>query len=281
MDLKAKLNQIDTEVIGTAMGYLQEGRYTVLVGVWQKGEAIGRSITIDHPPSWRQLERETGRGHVDLKHWHDLYQQYPNIEDYKPIALKNAQLWSQHQLASRQSRQIAESPILPKGKYQVIYADPPWEYRHCASDSRRIENQYPTLDLEKIKELDIPSDENAVCYMWATSPKLQEALEVLEVWEFDYRSSLVWDKEIIGMGYWFRGQHEYLLVGVKGEFPPPEQSIRISSMFKQQRGKHSQKPEDIRKSISKWYPQYAKLELFARDTMEGWTSWGDEIETGL
>ena len=106
-------------------------------------------------------------------------------------------------------------------KYQIIYADPPWEYRHCASDSRRIENHYQTMKLEDIKNLNIPSDKNCVLYLWTTSPKLLEGLETLVAWGFDYRSSLVWDKQIIGIGYWFRGQHEILLVGVKGNVSPP------------------------------------------------------------
>lgn len=77
------------------------------------------------------------------------------------------------------------------------------------------------MELEEIKTLSIPSADNAVLFLWATAPKLKEALEVMEAWGFEYRTNAVWDKEIIGMGYWFRGQHELLLVGVKGEFSPP------------------------------------------------------------
>lgn len=166
-------------------------------------------------------------------------------------------------------------------KYQVIYADPPWRYRHCASKSRRIENQYDTMTLEDIKNLKVPIDDSAVLYLWATAPKLTEALEVLAAWGFDYRTCMVWDKEIIGMGYWFRGQHELLLVGVKGTFSPPAPEKRVSSVWQQRRLGHSEKPARIRDWIKWWYPAHNKLELFARTKTRGWDVWGDEVESDI
>ena len=135
--------------------------------------------------------------------------------------------------------------------------------------------------LDDIKNLEIPSEDDSVLYLWATTAKLEEALQVMKAWGYDYRSSLVWDKEIIGMGYWFRGQHEFLLVGVKGKFSPPEQKLRISSVYKEKRGKHSKKPDIIRYLISQWYPGKTKVELFARQKTEGWDVWGNEVESDL
>ena len=166
-------------------------------------------------------------------------------------------------------------------KYQIIYADPPWSYRHCASKSRQIENQYNTMSLEDIKKLDIPNDNNCILYLWATAPKLQEALEVMIAWGFDYRTCMVWDKEIIGMGYWFRGQHELLLVGVKGKMSPPVQNLRKSSVLRVRRGQHSRKPDHIRNWIKEWYPNETKIELFAREKVNGWDVWGNEVESDI
>lgn len=166
-------------------------------------------------------------------------------------------------------------------KYQIIYADPPWRYRHCASNSRRIENVYPTMILEDIKNLPIPTDKNSVLYLWATTAKLTEAIDVMKAWGFDYRSSLVWDKGIIGMGYWFRGQHEFLLVGVQGKFSPPPQSQRVSSILRQKRAGHSKKPDIIKLLIEGWYPDKTKIELFARQKTEGWDVWGNEVESDV
>ncbi len=171
-------------------------------------------------------------------------------------------------------------------KHQVIYADPPWQYDFSTSDSRKIENQYPTMTVEEICDLEIPRADNSVCFMWATAPKLPEAMKVLEAWGFVYKSHAVWDKRIMGMGYWFRGQHELLLVGVRGKFSPPPQDQRISSVIIGKRGQHSAKPEIVREWISKAYPKQLKLELFARpdyrqkldgtNTFDGWDVWGNQ-----
>ena len=162
-------------------------------------------------------------------------------------------------------------------KYDIIYADPPWKYRHCASNSRRIENQYPTMSLEEIKNMEIPAKEDCLLYLWTTAPKLGEAVEVIKAWGFDYRTCMIWDKDVIGMGYWFRGQHELLLVAVKGNFSPPKPSYRVSSILKEKRGQHSKKPDVIRNWINSWYPDKSKIELFARQRFQGWDTWGNEV----
>ena len=172
-------------------------------------------------------------------------------------------------------------------KYQIIYADPPWRYEYAISNSRKIENQYQTMDLEDIKALQIPAEDNSVLYMWTTAPKVLEGLEVLKAWGFNYRTCAVWDKEVIGMGYWFRNQHELLLVGVKGKFSPPEREKRISSVLKQPRGKHSSKPEFVKYMISEWYPNETKIELFARHNKSNlfqknnWDVWGNEVKSDI
>ena len=172
---------------------------------------------------------------------------------------------------------------LPKNKYQVIYADPAWRYDYSISNSRKIENQYPTMDLNDIKELKVNdiADENCVLFLWATAPKLTEALEVMQSWGFNYRTCLIWDKEVIGMGYWFRNQHELLLVGTKGKISPPNPKERISSIFKEKRGKHSKKPDRIRELIAEWYKNSLKIELFARQKYEGWDYWGNELQASI
>ena len=85
-------------------------------------------------------------------------------------------------------------------KYQIIYADCPWSYDFSKSNNRQIENQYSTMKIEDIKRLIIPSANNSVLYLWATAPKLIEALEVMKAWDFIYKTNMTWDKEILGMG---------------------------------------------------------------------------------
>lgn len=172
---------------------------------------------------------------------------------------------------------MTETPELPDRKFDLIYADPPWEYRSGTTDpSREIENHYPTMDLETIKGLDVPAKEDSVLYLWATAPKLSEACEVIEAWGFDYRTSAMWDKKHIGPGYWFRTQHELLLVAVKGDFSPPDPPDRRSSVFQTKATEHSEKPDSVRAHLENAYPEESKLELFSRDGRVGWTMWGNE-----
>lgn len=168
---------------------------------------------------------------------------------------------------------------LPNKKYQIIYADPPWRYEdNSATPNRRIERHYSTMLLDEIKKLEVPSDKDAILYLWSSAPKLEEALEVMNAWGFKYRSNMVWDKEVIGMGYWFRIQHELLLVGVKGKIiHTPDKHMRIGSVYRSRRREHSKKPNTIRNLIFQWYPKENKLELFARQRYEGWDAWGDEL----
>ena len=162
-------------------------------------------------------------------------------------------------------------------KYNIIYADPPWRYDFSKSNNRKIENQYPTMTVDEICNLPIPTSKNAVLYLWATAPKLLEALKVMKAWGFEYKTNAVWDKDAIGMGFWFRGQHELLLVGVKGKFSPPTVEHRVSSVFREKKTKHSKKPIWYLDYLSKTFPQSEKIELFARQHADGWDCWGNEV----
>lgn len=164
--------------------------------------------------------------------------------------------------------------------YGVIYADPPWRYGN-ATPNRRIENHYPTISDEDICALRPPVSKDAVLYLWATAPRLEVALDVIRSWGFAYKSGAVWDKEKLGMGYWFRGQHEHLLVGTRGNVSPPPQPERISSMIRCRRGQHSSKPDYVRDMIAKWYPDVLKLEMFSRMKRHGWDAWGNQVEHDL
>ena len=96
---------------------------------------------------------------------------------------------------------------LPAGAYRLLYVDPPWRYEHVVTESRAIENQYPTMSLDEICALRVPAAQDAVLFLWATSPKVAEAVEVIRAWNFSYRTCAVWDKQQLGMGYYFRQRH--------------------------------------------------------------------------
>jgi N6-adenosine-specific RNA methylase IME4 len=104
----------------------------------------------------------------------------------------------------------------------------------------------------------------------------------MECWGFKYKTQAIWDKTWIGMGYWFRGQHEILLVGVKGKFSPPESKSRVSSVYKEKKGKHSKKPEYFRDMIDNSFSKDLKrVELFCRYPKAGWDVWGNEVKSNI
>jgi N6-adenosine-specific RNA methylase IME4 len=122
-------------------------------------------------------------------------------------------------------------------------------------------------------------EEQAHLWMWCINPLIQDALTVIDAWGFRYVNNMVWVKNHIGLGYYFRGQHELLLFARKGK--PMERKIKnISSIVFADKRKHSQKPRqfyDIIEKIS--YPPY--IELFARNTHTGWDSWGNEVKCSI
>jgi N6-adenosine-specific RNA methylase IME4 len=174
-------------------------------------------------------------------------------------------------------------PLDPSIKYPIIYADPPWKH-DCANigSDRATENHYPPMELDEICALpvkDLARDNGAVLFLWTTVTHLFESVKVVEAWGFEYVTSAVWDKQHIGCGYWFRGQHEYLLVCKRGEFPAPLLGDAKSSLYSELRGPHSAKPEYYREVIEQYYPTLPKIELFARpgrSPRPGWAVWGNQ-----
>lgn len=180
---------------------------------------------------------------------------------------------------------------LPEGKYQVIYADPPWAYDVDLSSgaTRSPENNYPVMDLEalkkfgeKVKEI---SHKDCILFMWITAPKLNWMNDVLEAWGFDYKTNLIWDKVKPNMGHYSSVRHEILIIAGKGTCSPTCDGKTIQSIDSVQSieksARHSEKPLEFMDIIDKLYPDYKKLEMFARNKgqRKNWTFWGQEALT--
>ena len=172
---------------------------------------------------------------------------------------------------------IIESGALEHvSEFEIVLADPPWRYDFSETECREIENKYPTATIEDICSHAPKTTPNSILFLWATAPKLREAMQVIDSWGFTYRTHAIWDKCKIGMGYWFRGQHELLIVATKGNASPPIAENRVSSIFKESRGEHSKKPDCVYEWIESAFVSYKKLEMYARSNRPGWKSWGAE-----
>ena len=171
-------------------------------------------------------------------------------------------------------------------KYQIIYADPPWEVKRGpdwgSNEASRILT-YPTMKIADIIKLPIQylSDENCKLFLWGINKYLPETFEVMRRWGFKYSTMLVWCKNPngIGLGGTFSLTTEYLLFGVKGRLGASKR--HDTTWWLEKRGKHSQKPNKFREIINKTFPNDNKIELFARQKTEGWDVWGNEVESDI
>ncbi len=188
-------------------------------------------------------------------------------------------------------------PPLPDKKYQVIYADPPWDYGgKMQYDKTTIKNEnigfqkkiflssaafkYPTLKLKQLKELNVAAiaDNDCILFMWTTGPQMANSIELGKAWGFEYKTiAFVWDKMVHNPGRYTLSQTEFVLAFKKGRFPQPRGARNIKQMLQVHRSKHSAKPVIVIDGITKMFPEQAKIELFARDNYTGWDNWGLEI----
>ncbi len=169
--------------------------------------------------------------------------------------------------------------ILQNDNYRIIYADPPWSYGNDRTffGGDQI-SHYPNMSIEQLCEMPIKNitEDNAILFIWVTSPVLEESFIVINSWGFKYKSSFIWDKIKHNMGYYNSVRHEFLLICTKGSCTPENVKL-FDSVVSIERTEHSVKPEFFREIIDTLYPNGKRIELFARNKKEGWEVFGNEI----
>ena len=176
-------------------------------------------------------------------------------------------------------------------KYSIIYCDPPWDYKgqkqHTGKggdDSGGAVSHYSCLKLEDLKSLNVQSisDDDCLIFMWTSSPHLNQAIDLMTHWGFQYKTiAFVWDKMRVNVGYYTMSQCEICLVGKKGKIPKPRGDRNVRQLVVKKRTEHSRKPDEVRKRIDQMFPHHNKIELFARVNTDGWDVWGNEVESSL
>ena len=173
-------------------------------------------------------------------------------------------------------------------KYNIIYADPPWEYKVYSEKGkgRSADKHYPTMPLKEICALPVGelAENDCVLLMWTTIPLLQKCFSVIEAWGFSYKTvAFVWIKQnrksdglFWGMGHWTRANAEFCLLATKGN--PKRVSASVHQVIVSHIEEHSKKPEEARKRIVSLLGDLPRIELFARQKTDGWDTWGNEVE---
>lgn len=174
----------------------------------------------------------------------------------------------------------------PNKKYNIIYADPPWQYNDKAGSGKRgAFYKYDLMSMSDLYSLPVKkiSADDCILFLWCTFPKLQEGLDLIKKWGFEYKTvAFVWGKLyknkaiFMGMGGWTRSNSEIVLLGVKGN--PKRINEGIRSLVLASPEEHSKKPDRIRDDIVKLCGDLPRIELFARDRKEGWDAWGNQTE---
>jgi len=175
-------------------------------------------------------------------------------------------------------------------KYKIIYADPAWSYKDKAlAGNRGAGCKYDVMSIEDIKNLPIKelADKDCILFMWVTMPKLNECFEVIKAWGFEYKTvGFTWVKlnknkptPFMGMGRWTRANSELCLIATKGK--PSRISASVHSVIQTPIERHSKKPDEARHRILELMGNLPRIELFARDKVDGWDCWGNEIASDI
>lgn len=186
-------------------------------------------------------------------------------------------------------------------KYKIIYADPPWKFetysipqngrtfREGTTIWRNPDVHYPCMKLTEIMKLQIPSITGDGCalFLWATYPMLTSAIDLLKIWGFTYKTvAFTWVKQNksglgwhFGTGYWTRANAEICLLGTRGH--PKRISASVPQLIISPRTEHSKKPDEVRNRIVQLMGDLPRIELFARQKVEGWDCWGNEVESDI
>ena len=190
-------------------------------------------------------------------------------------------------------------PKLPNKKFDLIYADPPWDYNgklqfdKSSTDVERLDLsrkifissaafKYPTLKTDELKKLSVQEIANDDCllFMWTSNPHLAQAVELGEAWGFKYKTvAFVWDKMNHNPGQYTLSNCELCLVFKRGRIPKPRGARNVKQLVRSPRKEHSEKPTEVIQAIEKMFPHHERIELFARRKAEGWSAWGLDIFT--
>ena len=174
-------------------------------------------------------------------------------------------------------------------RFHTVLADPPWRFQNrtgkVAPEHRRL-HRYETMALEEIMALPVADlvEEPAHLYLWVPNALIPEGLQVLGAWGFEYKTTLIWHKvrkdggsDGRGVGFYYRNVTESVLFGVRGKaartLPPARRQTNLIATRKRE---HSRKPDELYPVIEAC-SRSPFIELFARGSRPGWTSWGHEV----
>lgn len=266
-----------------------------------------KSGKVGHSRFTKEVATKTGAGERTIRHAVSISNKLDDgVRDtirHLPIADNQRELGRLAKLEAEEQKRVAERLSLgassvrvarkgliadkidreaakwPDGPFNVLVADPPWQYEKRVNDATsRNQVAYPTMTQEEICALDVASiaHDDCILWLWTTNAHMEQAYWVTKAWGFKVKTILTWVKPSIGMGDWLRGQTEHCLLAVRGK-PTIRLAGEATALFGPRRA-HSEKPDEFYQIVEKICPG-AKCELFSRTNRPGWKAWGGETGT--
>jgi len=186
-------------------------------------------------------------------------------------------------------------------KYQIIYADPPWSYyndsstkQNCAAAATKWipRPPYDVMSSAEIMKLPVGSiaADDAILFIWTTDYHLNKCMDVIKAWGFEYKTvAFSWlkktkaGKPVCFMGaYTMKSGIEMCLLATRGKKAHSlVKKHNIRSLIESPRMEHSKKPDVARERIVELLGDIPRIELFARETSDGWHTWGNQVECDI
>jgi N6-adenosine-specific RNA methylase IME4 len=312
LELPDDLTEAKWRRIGEQLGFAERAVGWWIGDWWNRGERYGNRVGIVTAKDWQGPSHAVCRNYGSVAARFDVSRRHDTLPFKHHAEVAALETERAAQLLGQAAGVLAETGKLPPSRmlrqevkrirrderetslavataaasaelgsklYNVIYADPPWQFEPYSQDSgmdRSAANHYSTMPTDLICEIKPPAAPDCILFLWATPPMLQDALDVMDAWGFDYRSHFAWTKDRAGTGYWNRQRHELLLIGVRGEVPAPAPGDQYDSVIPANAREHSEKPACFAEMIESMFPHAALLEMFARGPRLGWDVWGNE-----
>ena len=271
-------------------------RIEIVEGKHELGELICTDKNFKKLPgskdaNLKELFDNIGIGRSDGYYCVQFYEKYPKLSTLVDRLEKQEVVWYKIRDIYLPAPKVNKAEIeYPKGKYQIIYCDPPWDYGNTqfiqaekgikGKITSAAELHYPVMSVEELKNMKVAdlADENCLLFMWSSSPHLEFAIQIINAWGFEYKTiAFVWDKQKLNPSAYTMSQVEICLVAKKGSIPEPRGKRNIRQFISEERREHSQKPIEARKRIEQMFPTQKKIELFAREKPKGWDVFGNEV----
>ena len=279
------------ENLGWYEELLQDIKKLEFSGIVSTKWAIGKRICEDEDKFGQaeygskrieNIAKDLNMGVADVWATIRFAKKFKNSDSVRELVNKS---WRQivHQYLYEKRKKSNSLPPLPPGKYNIIYADPPWQY--YKGGYKNQEQHYDSLTIEELKQMpldDIAAD-NCILFLWITFPILDEVFDLIKWWGFEYSTvGFVWVKSnknkkgfFFGLGNWTRSNAEICLIATKGQIERKDASI--SQIIYEPIQEHSKKPDIIRNKIVQLVGDLPRIELFARgELVKGWDGWGQE-----